>query len=46
MTEREWLDRITVDPEIFGGKSVIQGYPWLKSEDIQACVLRMPYRRV
>ena len=25
MTERECLDRITVDPEIFGGKPIIRG---------------------
>ena len=30
--------RITVDPEIFGGKPVIQEWPWLKPEDIQACL--------
>jgi len=57
------LNRITVDPEIFGGKPIIrgrrlavehvlsmlaagddvetilQGYPWLEREDVQACLV-------
>jgi uncharacterized protein (DUF433 family) len=57
------LSRITVDPQIFGGKPIIrgrrlavehvlsmlaagddletilQGYPWLEREDIQACLV-------
>ncbi len=61
MTENEVLDRITVNPAIFGGKPIIRGmriavehvlgmlaagdtpetiiqeYPFLESEDIQAC---------
>ena len=61
--QRKLLDRITVDPRIFGGKPIIggrrlavehvlgmlaagdppetllQGYPWLEMEDIQACLL-------
>ncbi len=63
MSETEILDRITVDPAIFGGKPIIRGrrlavehvlgmlvagdsvddlvhaYPWLKPDDIKACVL-------
>lgn len=63
MDEQQLLDRITVDPNIFGGKPIIrgrrlavehvlgmlaagdspeillQGYPWLEQEDIQACLL-------
>lgn len=62
MSERELLDRITYNPEIFGGKAIIRGrrlavshvlgmmsagssidellehYPWLEREDIQACL--------
>jgi len=62
MTEDALLQRITVDPEIFGGKPIIrgrrlavehglgmlaagddfdtilEGYPWLEREDIQACL--------
>ncbi len=62
MTERELLDRITYNPEIYGGKAIIRGrrlavshvlgmmaagssvvellehYPWLEREDIQACL--------
>lgn len=62
MTEDALLRRITVDPEIFGGKpiirgrrlavehvlamlaagddleTVLEGYPWLEREDIQACL--------
>ena len=61
MDESKLLKRITVNPEIFGGKPIIrgrrlavehilgmlaagdgqetilQGYPWLEPEDIQAC---------
>ena len=63
MDENKLLDRITVNPAIFGGKPIIQGrrlavehvlgmlaagdsqetilegYPWLEREDIQACLL-------
>ncbi|HKI04554.1 MAG TPA: DUF433 domain-containing protein [Thermoanaerobaculia bacterium] len=63
MEERELLERITVNPGIFGGKPVIrgrrlavehvlgmlaagdapgvilEGYPWLEMEDIQACLV-------
>jgi uncharacterized protein (DUF433 family) len=62
MNEQELLRRITVNPEIFGGKPIIrgrrlavehvlgmmaagdspdtllEGYPWLEPEDIQACL--------
>ncbi|WP_022949721.1 DUF433 domain-containing protein [Methylohalobius crimeensis] len=62
MNEDELLKRITVNPEIFGGKPIIrgrrlavehilgmlaagddfetllEGYPWLEREDIQACL--------
>ena len=62
MREDELLRRITIDPEIFGGKPIIrgrrlavehllgmlaagdspatllEGYPWLDAEDIQACM--------
>lgn len=62
MDERALLERITVDPRIFGGKpivrgrrlavehvlgmlaagdtaqSLLDGYPWLEPEDIQACL--------
>lgn len=61
--DQDLLARITVDPEIFGGKPIIrghrlavehvlgmlaagdshetilEGYPWLEREDIQACLL-------
>jgi len=61
--ETELLERITVNPEIFGGKPIIrgrrlavehvlgmlaagdtsetilEGYPWLEPEDIQACLV-------
>lgn len=61
--EQELLDRITVNPGIFGGKPIIRGmriavehvlgmlaagdtaqvvleeYPFLEPEDIQACIL-------
>ncbi len=63
MDEKKVLQRITVNPKIFGGKPIIrgrrlavehvlgmlaagdtietilQGYPWLEREDIQACLL-------
>ncbi|HEX3556725.1 MAG TPA: DUF433 domain-containing protein [Thermoanaerobaculia bacterium] len=63
MNEQNLLDRITVDPRIFGGKPIIrghrlavehvlgmlaagdspqlilEGYPWLEREDIQACLV-------
>jgi uncharacterized protein (DUF433 family) len=63
MDEEELLERITVNPKIFGGKpiirgqrlavehilgmlaagdspeTVLEGYPWLKPEDIQACLV-------
>lgn len=63
MTETELLNRIQVNPTIFGGKPIIRGlriavehilgmlaagdtpetilreYPFLKPEDIQACLL-------
>jgi uncharacterized protein (DUF433 family) len=63
MDEAKLLERITVDPKIFGGKPIIrgrrlavehvlgmlaagdtpgtmlQGYPWLDPEDIQACLV-------
>lgn len=63
MNEVELLERITVDPRIFGGKPIIrghrlavehvlgmlaagstadellEGYPWLEREDIQACLV-------
>ena len=63
MEEDKLLERITYDPEIFGGKPIIrgrrlavehvlgmlssgddvdtilQGYPWLTREDIQACLV-------
>ena len=62
MSEDELLQRITVDPRIFGGKpinrcrrlavehvlgklaagdspsTILEGYPWLEPEDIQASV--------
>jgi uncharacterized protein (DUF433 family) len=61
--EKRLLERITVNPGIFGGKPIIrgrrlavehvlamlvagdrpetilEGYPWLEFEDIQACLL-------
>jgi uncharacterized protein (DUF433 family) len=61
--ETALLTRITVNPEVFGGKPIIrgrrlavehvlgmlaagdtpevvmQGYPWLEREDIQACLV-------
>lgn len=63
MDEQQLLERITVDPNMFGGKPIIrghrlavehvlgmlaagdtpeiilQGYPWLEKEDIQACLV-------
>jgi len=63
MDERELLERITANPQIFGGKPIIrgrrlavehvlamlaagdsahtilEGYPWLEPEDIQACLV-------
>jgi uncharacterized protein (DUF433 family) len=63
MNEKQILQRITVNPDIFGGKPIIrgrrlavehvlamlatgdsaetilEGYPWLEREDIQACLL-------
>lgn len=63
MNEQTLLNRITVNPKIFGGKPIIrdrrlavehvlgmlaagdtsetllEGYPWLEQEDIQACLV-------
>jgi uncharacterized protein (DUF433 family) len=63
MDEKKILQRITVNPHIFGGKPIIrghrlavehvlamlaagdstatilEGYPWLEQEDIQACLV-------
>ncbi|PKN28376.1 MAG: hypothetical protein CVU64_13565 [Deltaproteobacteria bacterium HGW-Deltaproteobacteria-21] len=63
MNDKNILRRITVNPDIFGGKPIIrgrrlavehvlemlaaggspetilEGYPWLEQEDIQACLL-------
>jgi uncharacterized protein (DUF433 family) len=63
MDEDRLLDRITVNPKIFGGKPIIrgrrlavehvlgmlaagdrvetmlEGYPWLEPEDVQACLV-------
>jgi uncharacterized protein (DUF433 family) len=63
MDEIKLLERITVNPKIFGGKPIIrghrlavehilgllvagdtpetilEGYPWLEREDIQACLV-------
>lgn len=63
MDEKKILERITVNPKIFGGKPIIrgrriavehilgmlaagdtvetilEGYPWLEKEDIQACLV-------
>lgn len=63
MNENQLLERITVNPNIFGGKPVIrgrrlavehvlgmlaagdspetilEGYPWLELEDVQACLV-------
>ena len=62
MNEKKLLERITVNPKIFGGKPIIrgrrlavehvlamlaagdtieillEGYPWLEPEDVQACL--------
>lgn len=63
MDEKKLLERITVNPAIFGGKPIVrgkrlavehvlgmlaagdtmdvllEGYPWLEAEDVQACLL-------
>ena len=63
MDEKTMLERITVNPQIFGGKPIIrgrrlavehvlgmlaagdtvetilEGYPWLEPEDVQACLI-------
>ncbi|WP_080814224.1 DUF433 domain-containing protein [Halomicronema hongdechloris] len=63
MQEQQLLERITINPDIFGGKPIIrgrrlavehilgmlaagdsvetllEGYPWLEQEDIQACLV-------
>ena len=63
MDEQALLDRLVVNPAIFGGKPIIrgrrlavehvlgmlaagdsvetilEGYPWLEREDVQACLL-------
>jgi uncharacterized protein (DUF433 family) len=63
MDEQKLLQRITVSPQIFGGKPVVrgrrlavehvlgmlaagdtpetilEGYPWLEREDVQACLV-------
>lgn len=63
MDDERLLERITVNPKIFGGKPIIrgrrlavehvlgmlaagdtietilEGYPWLEREDIQACLV-------
>ncbi len=63
MSEQRILERITINPQIFGGKPIIrgrrlavehvlgmlaagdttetllEGYPWLEREDIQACLI-------
>ena len=63
MDEYQLLERITVNPQIFGGKPIIrghrlavehvlgmlaagdtvdtilEGYPWLVREDVQACLV-------
>jgi uncharacterized protein (DUF433 family) len=63
MDEHKLLERVTYNPQIFGGKPIIrghrlavehvlnmlavgdttetilEGYPWLEREDIQACLL-------
>ena len=63
MDETKLLERVMVNPKIFGGKPIIRGrrlavehvlgmlaagdtpetilsgYPWLESEDIQACLV-------
>ena len=61
--EQKLLTRITINPEIFGGKpivrgrrlavehvlgmlaagdtaeTILEGYPWLEPEDVQACLV-------
>ena len=63
MDEQKLLERITIDPRIFGGKPILrghrlavehvlsmlaagdsvetllEGYPWLEREDVQACLV-------
>lgn len=63
MNEQHLLEKITVNPQIFGGKPIIrgrrlavehilgmlaagntiktllEGYPWLEREDVQACLV-------
>ncbi len=63
MDEKRLLERISVNPRIFGGKPIIrgrrlavehvlgmlaagdtvetilEGYPWLEPEDVQACLV-------
>lgn len=63
MNEQQLLERITVNPQIFGGKPImcnrrlavehilgmlaagdtietlLEGYPWLEREDVQACLV-------
>jgi uncharacterized protein (DUF433 family) len=63
MDENKLLERITVNPKIFGGKpiirgrrlavehvlgmlaagdtveTIVEGYPWLEPEDVQACLV-------
>lgn len=63
MDEKKLIERISVNPNIFGGKPIIrgrrlavehvlgmlaagdtvetilEGYPWLEKEDIQACLV-------
>jgi len=63
MEEKKLLERITINPKIFGGKPIIrgrrlavehilgmlaagdssetilEGYPWLEPEDVQACLV-------
>jgi len=63
MNEEQLLGRITINPQIFGGKPIIrdrrlavehilgmlaagdtieillEGYPWLEREDVEACLI-------
>ena len=63
MDEKKLLERITINPKVFGGKpiirgrrlavehvlgmlavgdtaeTIIEGYPWLELEDVQACLM-------
>ena len=63
MDEKKLLERVTINPKIFGGKPIIrgrrlavehvlgmlaagdtaetllEGYPWLEPEDVQACLV-------